>query len=338
MSGLKRRLTRRRAAEPESAAEPPAATASAAPAAEPSLLSDPAASAQSEGATEPLPITELPAAAEPAPATPALPGDDLPAGLDADELAAHPDSSARRSRLRRRIEFLRSARELLLRDLGGFDYELHRTARDTEHEGHRKLRAVKLTRLDAVETELRALEDRLHDPRRRVVVREPGVGGECHRCGELFGSDANYCAHCGAPLTESARKARQKAERARAAEAPAPERGPAGDAGAPKAGTGAEGTSAPAATGGSADDPAATAVSSPGAAGAADDTAATAVSSPGAAGAADETAATAVDGAPASGAATDDTTAAAAPDEDRQNGAAPDAPTRVLPEPAERGS
>ncbi|HEY7077034.1 MAG TPA: zinc ribbon domain-containing protein, partial [Solirubrobacteraceae bacterium] len=203
MSGLKRRLTRRRAAEPESAAEPPAAAAAPAePAGEHSLLTDPAAVARSEGATEPLPITELPAAAEAAPPTPPPPAEDLPAGLDPAELAAAPDSSARRGQLRRRLEFLRSARELLMRDLGGFVYELHRTARDSEHEGHRRLRAVKLARLDAIETELRALEDRLHDPRPRVVVREPGVGGECHRCGELFGSDANYCAHCGAPLTE----------------------------------------------------------------------------------------------------------------------------------------
>jgi hypothetical protein len=45
---------------------------------------------------------------------------DLPAGLDPDELAATPSTSARRGKLRRRAAFLRAARELLLRDLGGF--------------------------------------------------------------------------------------------------------------------------------------------------------------------------------------------------------------------------
>lgn len=212
MSGLKRRLTRRRAIEPETAAGPPGASPAdlpAEPSPERSLLEDPA----DEQPTERLPVTQAPAEAAPAEAPAVPPPDDLPAGLDPAELAAAPDTSARRGRLRRRVEFLRSARELLLRDLGGFVFELHRTARDTEQEGHRRLRAIKLERLDAVEAELHALEQRLRDPRPNVVVREPGVGGECHRCGELHGSDANYCAHCGAPLTESARKERLKPER-----------------------------------------------------------------------------------------------------------------------------
>lgn len=225
MSGLMRRLTRRRDAEPEPAAGPPGAP----PPAEPSLLADPAR-APSEESTEQLPVTELPPAGPAEPAEPAPPSGDLPAGVDPAELAKVPDSSARRGRLRRRLEFLRSAHELLLRDLGGFVYELHRTARDTEQEGHKRLRATKLARLDVVEAELHALEQQLRDPRPRVVVREPGVGGECHRCGELFGSDANYCAHCGAPLTESARRARQKAERARVADGEPPAGGEPGRA------------------------------------------------------------------------------------------------------------
>jgi hypothetical protein len=138
---------------------------------------------------------------------PMLPVSDLPAGVDPDELAAAPPTSARRSRLRRRVSFLRAAREVLLRDLGGFVYELHRTAGDIEHEAHRRLREVKLSRLTRLDAELHELELRLDDVRRHVVVREPGVGGECPHCGELFGSDAHYCAHCGLPLTESARRA-----------------------------------------------------------------------------------------------------------------------------------
>ncbi len=162
-------------------------------------------------------------AGEPGP----MPVADLPAGLDPDELNAVPGTSARRGKLRRRIAFLRAAREVLLRDLGGFVYELHRTAGDIEHEAHRRLRETKLTRLSRVDAELHELEYRLDDVRRQVIVREPGVGGECPHCGELFGSAAHYCSQCGLPLTESARR-----EQARAREpeplpdpvvAPAPE-------------------------------------------------------------------------------------------------------------------
>ncbi len=137
---------------------------------------------------------------------------DLPAGLDPDELAAAPGTSARRGKLRRRIAFLRAARELLLRDLGGFIYELHRTAHDIEHEAHRRLRETKLARLSRVDAELHELEFRLDDVRRQVLVREPGVGGECSHCGELFASSAHYCSNCGNPLTESARRELAKAQ------------------------------------------------------------------------------------------------------------------------------
>jgi hypothetical protein len=140
------------------------------------------------------------------PGIPVEPVADLPAGLDPDELAAAPASSARRSKLRRRVAFLRAARELLLRDLGGFVYELHRTAHDVEYEAHRRLRETKLGRLSRIDAELHELEIRLDDVRRQVLVREPGVGGECPHCGELFGSAAHYCSHCGLPLTEAARR------------------------------------------------------------------------------------------------------------------------------------
>jgi hypothetical protein len=95
---------------------------------------------------------------------------------------------------------------LLLRDLGGFVYELHRTAHDVEYEAHRRLRETKLARLSRVDAELHELEIRLDDVRRQVLVREPGVGGECPHCGELFGSAAHYCSNCGLPLTEGARR------------------------------------------------------------------------------------------------------------------------------------
>jgi hypothetical protein len=237
MSGLFRRKSSRRSEGPESTqAEPGPADAPANAPAEPggheSLLVDPAAQTrvlrEGETVAEPAPAAEgeatppdpattvhpvvrlqAPQPAQPvaAPEPPMVPVSDLPAGVDPDELAAAPPTSARRSRLRRRVSYLRAAREVLLRDLGGFVYELHRTAGDIEHEAHRRLREIKLARLTRLDTELHELELRLDDVRRHVVVREPGVGGECPNCGELFGSDAHYCAHCGLPLTESARRA-----------------------------------------------------------------------------------------------------------------------------------
>src|SRR3954449_2256003 len=160
MSGLKRRLTRRRSAGPEgsepTAAAPGPGTAPNQPPAEEaptSLLSDPAAQTQ----VQPVPFS----AGQPVPGAPyshldpaqppAQPTADLPPGLDPDELAAAPTTSARRGRLRKRVAFLRAARELLLRDLGGFMYELHRTAHDIEADAHHRLRETKVARLGRVD-------------------------------------------------------------------------------------------------------------------------------------------------------------------------------------------
>ncbi len=192
------------AAEPAPAAEPTPATPHVADAAVPL------------GAEPTPPVGAAPLGAAPAPyVAPGEPGPmpvtDLPAGLDPDELNDVPATSARRGKLRRRIAFLRAAREVLLRDLGGFVYELHRTAHDIEHEAHRRLRDTKMTRLSRVDAELHELEYRLDDVRRQVVVREPGVGGECPQCSELFGSAAHYCSQCGLPLTESARREQARA-------------------------------------------------------------------------------------------------------------------------------
>jgi hypothetical protein len=37
-----------------------------------------------------------------------------------------------------------------------------------------------------------------------MVVREPGIGGTCAVCGELFGSDARFCWACGTPVAPGA--------------------------------------------------------------------------------------------------------------------------------------
>lgn len=113
-----------------------------------------------------------------------------PAELD--PVVGAPPTTRRRGRLRRRLRHLRRVRELLMRDLGGFVFELHRMP---DGDGSDVMDA-KLRRLGAVDAELRELERLLAD-RRALVVREPGIGGACPNCGELFGSEARFCWACG---------------------------------------------------------------------------------------------------------------------------------------------
>jgi hypothetical protein len=130
-------------------------------------------------------------------------GQRLPAGIAPEDLERR-GATGRRSRLRRRARFLRRARELALRDLGGMVYE----ARRREQDGG-KLVEDKVARLSAIDSELSGIEATLGVPRAETVIREPGVGGTCARCGELHGSDARFCSYCGVNLEEAA------AERAR---------------------------------------------------------------------------------------------------------------------------
>jgi len=144
-----------------------------------------------------------------APATPATSevGQRLPAGIAPEDLERR-GATGRRSRLRRRARFLRRARELALRDLGGLVYEARRRGQDRG-----KLVEDKVARLAALDAELGGIEATLGMPRGETVIREPGVGGTCARCGELHGSDARFCSRCGVNLEEAA------AEKARAEEA-----------------------------------------------------------------------------------------------------------------------
>ncbi len=126
----------------------------------------------------------------------------LPAGTDLDRLVGEGPTSRRRSRLRRRLRHLRSVREVLLRDLGGFVFELHRSSGE-QSDAETALVSDKLARLQSVDLELRDLEAQLDD-RRPMVLREPGIGGTCAVCGELFGSEARFCWACGTPVAPGA--------------------------------------------------------------------------------------------------------------------------------------
>ena len=125
-------------------------------------------------------------------------------------------ATGRRGKLRRRARFLRRARELALRDLGGLVYE----ARRREQDGG-KLVEEKVQRLGAIDEELHALEAELGTPRGETVLREPGVGGTCPRCGELHASDAHFCSRCGARPDRGGRGGAPERPQPRSAAAPA---------------------------------------------------------------------------------------------------------------------
>src|SRR4051812_33253829 len=120
---------------------------------------------------EPLPTVVAPPQAPPPAA--------LPAGLAPEDVAPTRPSFRDRGRLRRRLRYLRRVRELGFRDLGGLAFDLHRFGRRND-----ELVAAKLTALDAVDRELRALETALDDGRETTELREAGVGA-CPQCGAL---------------------------------------------------------------------------------------------------------------------------------------------------------
>jgi hypothetical protein len=235
MSGLLRRLTRRRpaTADETGTATPESSEPAGAPAETPAESGggDPVPAPADEQATQVLPATgeqpaapaEQPAAAEqPEQATVVgaqpteaiqspVPVRDMPAGIDPNELADAPVASARRGKLRRRLRYLRAVRDLLLRDLGGFTYEIQRSADGTAADAHKLLIEAKTNRLAALDTEVRGLESRLGEPHAGALLREPGIGGTCPECGEIHASDAHYCARCGAPLDSKARARRDAA-------------------------------------------------------------------------------------------------------------------------------
>jgi hypothetical protein len=126
---------------------------------------------------------------------------ELPAGSDLDRLVGERPTSRRRGRLRRRLRHLRRVREVLLRDLGGMTFEIHRS--DEHSDRAQALVQDKLARLANVDAELRELREILDD-HGATVLREPGIGGSCPLCGELYGSEARYCWACGTPIAPGA--------------------------------------------------------------------------------------------------------------------------------------
>lgn len=126
------------------------------------------------------------------------------AHLAGEDAADQRPTTLRRGRLRKRLRFLERERELLLRDLGGLVYEIHRSGTTADRERHRALVAGKVTRLAGLDSELDSGLAALGQARGDAVLREPGIGGVCPRCGEIHGSDARFCSACGFPLEVAA--------------------------------------------------------------------------------------------------------------------------------------
>ena len=125
-----------------------------------------------------------------------------PPPADATPADTEPNASsngfATRAKLRRRLRYLRRARELGYRDLGGFLLESFRANHPQE-----QIVVAKLRTLERLDGELRTLEAALRDHRETEVLREPGIT-VCPRCGVLGGSDANFCSGCGLARDRSA--------------------------------------------------------------------------------------------------------------------------------------
>jgi zinc-ribbon domain len=102
-----------------------------------------------------------------------------------------------RGRLRRRVRFLRKARELAYRDLGGLVYNLHRFGQRND-----QLVVGKLTTLGHIDTELRTLESALEEREPVTVLREAGLTA-CPRCAAIHSSEDRFCPNCGLPLSRN---------------------------------------------------------------------------------------------------------------------------------------
>lgn len=116
-------------------------------------------------------------------------------GLVGETPVGTPASLRERSRIRRRVRYLRRLRELQLRDLGGFLLEQARLGRENP-----QVVRTKLAEAMDTDNEIRALEGALEQRRALREVREPGVGGACQSCGTVHGSVDRYCSWCGHAL------------------------------------------------------------------------------------------------------------------------------------------
>jgi hypothetical protein len=128
-------------------------------------------------------------------AAPAQPQDDSRPLQDA--AAPTPPNFGSRGRVRRRARFLRKARELAYRDLGGLVFSLHRFGQRND-----ELVLAKLSTLSRIDAELRALESSLSERQPVTVLREAGITA-CPRCAAIHSGEDRFCPSCGLPLSRN---------------------------------------------------------------------------------------------------------------------------------------
>ena len=133
-----------------------------------------------------------------------------------------------RGRMRRRARFLRKARELAYRDLGGLVFNLHRFGQRNDALVLAKLAHARPHRRRAA----RARRQPCAERQPVTVLREAGITA-CPRCAAIHGSEDRFCPNCGLPMSRHAdlpiagapaRAGRRAAPRRRRAAAPAPRR------------------------------------------------------------------------------------------------------------------
>ena len=127
-------------------------------------------------------------------APPQAPENGQPA--DAGEQAKSPGFRTRGG-IRRRVRFLRKARELAYRDLGGLVFDLHRFGQRND-----ALVMAKLATLGQIDSELRALEASLGEDRPVTVLREAGITA-CPRCAAIHSGEDHFCPRCGLPMSRN---------------------------------------------------------------------------------------------------------------------------------------
>jgi hypothetical protein len=105
-----------------------------------------------------------------------------------------------RGRMRRRARFLRKARELAYRDLGGLVYNLHRFGQRND-----ALVLAKLSTLSQIDVELRTLEGALAEHQPVTVLRDAGIAA-CPRCAAIHSSEDRFCPNCGLAMDRRAER------------------------------------------------------------------------------------------------------------------------------------
>jgi hypothetical protein len=100
--------------------------------------------------------------------------------------------------MRRRARFLRKARELAYRDLGGLVFNLHRFGQRND-----ALVIAKLSTLTQIDAELRTFEAALEERQPVTVLREAGITA-CPRCAAIHSGEDHFCPNCGLSMSRQA--------------------------------------------------------------------------------------------------------------------------------------